>query len=60
LLNPVTLPLGQGIVESLARPTGNVTGFSNPDFPLIGKWLQILKDIAPSTTRVGMMTRIRV
>jgi putative ABC transport system substrate-binding protein len=49
-------PLGQGIVESLARPTGNVTGFSNPDFPLIGKWLQILKDIAPSTTRVGMMT----
>jgi putative ABC transport system substrate-binding protein len=49
-------PLGQGIVESLARPTGNVTGFSNPDFPLIGKLLQILKDIAPSTTRVGMMT----
>jgi putative ABC transport system substrate-binding protein len=48
-------PLGQGIVESLARPTGNVTGFANPDFPLIGKLLQILKDIAPSTTRVGMM-----
>ena len=49
-------PVGQGIVESLARPNGNVTGFSNPDFPLVGKWLQILKDIAPSTTRVGMMT----
>ena len=49
-------PLGQGIVESLARPTGNVTGFSNPDFLLIGKWLQILKDVAPSTTRVGMMS----
>jgi putative ABC transport system substrate-binding protein len=48
-------PLGQGIVESLARPTGNVTGFSNPDFPLVGKWLQILKDIAPSTARVGLM-----
>jgi ABC-type uncharacterized transport system substrate-binding protein len=49
-------PLGQGIVESLARPTGNVTGFSNPDFPLIAKLLQVLKDIAPSTTRVGLMT----
>jgi putative ABC transport system substrate-binding protein len=48
-------PIGQGIVESLARPTGNMTGFANYDFPLIGKWLQILKDIAPSTTQVGMM-----
>jgi len=48
-------PIGQGIVESLARPNGNVTGFSNPDFPLVGKWLQILKDIAPSVTRVGLM-----
>ena len=52
-------PIGQGIVESLARPNGNVTGFSNPDFPLVGKWLQILKDVAPSTTRVGMMTSTR-
>ena len=41
-------PVGQGIVESLARPTGNVTGFSNFDFPLVCKWLQILKEIAPS------------
>jgi putative ABC transport system substrate-binding protein len=48
-------PLGQGIVDSLARPTGNVTGFSTLEFPLIGKWLQVLKDIAPSTTRVGLM-----
>jgi putative ABC transport system substrate-binding protein len=48
-------PIGQGIVESLARPNGNLTGFSNPDFPLLGKWLQILKDIAPSLTRVGLM-----
>jgi ABC-type uncharacterized transport system substrate-binding protein len=51
----VSDPIGQGIVESLARPNGNVTGFSNPDFPLVGKWLQILKDIAPSVTRVGLM-----
>jgi putative ABC transport system substrate-binding protein len=48
-------PVGQGIVESLARPSGNVTGFSAIDFPLIGKWLQILKDIAPPLNRVGMM-----
>ena len=35
----VSDPLGQGIVQSLARPTGNVTGFSNLEFTLIGKWL---------------------
>jgi len=51
----VSDPIGQGIVESLARPNGNVTGFSNPDFTLVGKWLQILKDIAPSVTRIGLM-----
>jgi putative ABC transport system substrate-binding protein len=48
-------PIGQGIVKSLAHPDGNITGFSNPDFALLGKWLQILKDIAPSLTRVGLM-----
>ena len=52
-------PIGQGVVESLARPNGNVTGFSNPDFALVGKWLQILKDIAPATTRVGLMLSAR-
>jgi putative tryptophan/tyrosine transport system substrate-binding protein len=51
----VSDPLGLGIVDSLARPAGNVTGFSNPDFPLLGKWLQILKDIVPSVTRIGLM-----
>jgi putative ABC transport system substrate-binding protein len=51
----VSDPVSQGIVESLARPNGNITGFSNPDFPFLGKWLQILKDIAPSMTRVGLM-----
>jgi putative ABC transport system substrate-binding protein len=48
-------PIGQGIVDNLARPGGNITGFSNPDFPLLGKWMQLLKDIAPSLTRVGLM-----
>ena len=51
----VSDPLGQGVVESLARPTGNITGFSNLEFSLIGKYLQILREIAPSTTRVAVM-----
>jgi putative tryptophan/tyrosine transport system substrate-binding protein len=54
----VSDPIGQGIVESLARPTGNVTGFSNLEFSLIGKWLQILKEIAPGITRVAVMISI--
>jgi putative ABC transport system substrate-binding protein len=51
----VSDPLGQGIVESLARPTGNVTGFSNLEFSLMGKWLQMLKEIAPGVARVAVM-----
>jgi putative ABC transport system substrate-binding protein len=39
-------PLGQGFVDSLSRPGGNVTGFSYIDFPMIGKWLEMLKEIA--------------
>ena len=49
------IPSPKAFVESLARPNGNLTGFSNPELPLMGKWLQILKDIAPSVTRVGLM-----
>jgi putative ABC transport system substrate-binding protein len=48
-------PVAQGIVDSLAKPNGNATGFSNPDFSLLGKQLQILKDIVPSVARVGLM-----
>jgi putative tryptophan/tyrosine transport system substrate-binding protein len=51
----VSDPLGRGIVKSIARPTGNVTGFSNLEFSLIGKYLQILKEIAPITKRVAVM-----
>ena len=39
----VSDPLGQGLVRSLSRPTGNATGFSNLEFSLMGKWLQILQ-----------------
>ena len=48
----VSDPLGQGFVESLARPGGNITGFTAYDAPLMGKWVQLLKEIAPSVTRV--------
>src|SRR5262249_41384721 len=46
-------PVGAGFVESLARPGGNATGFSIFDYSLGGKWLEVLKQIAPGVTRVG-------
>ena len=45
-------PVGQGFVATLPRPGGNITGFSFIDFPLIGKWLERLKEIAPGIRRV--------
>ena len=51
----VSDPVGQGVVSTLARPSGNITGFSNMEFSLVGKWLQTLKEIAPNVKRVAMM-----
>ena len=48
-------PVGAGFVESLARPGGNVTGFSLFDYGLSGKWLELLKEIAPGVMRVGVL-----
>ncbi len=48
-------PIGDGIVASLSRPGGNITGFSSYNAPIAGKWLQLLKDISPSITRVGII-----
>jgi putative ABC transport system substrate-binding protein len=48
-------PVGLGFVQSLARPGGNITGFSSFDGPMIGKWLQLLKEVAPSITRVAII-----
>jgi putative tryptophan/tyrosine transport system substrate-binding protein len=48
-------PVGQGFVESLARPGGNITGFSAADAPMMGKWVQLLKEIAPRVTRVAVI-----
>jgi putative ABC transport system substrate-binding protein len=43
----VTDPVGQGFVQSLTRPGGNITGFSNYDAPMAGKWLSMLTQILP-------------
>jgi putative tryptophan/tyrosine transport system substrate-binding protein len=51
----VSDPVGDGIVESFARPGGNVTGFSNVEASMSGKWLEILKELAPAVTRVGFL-----
>lgn len=51
----VSDPIGSGFVESLARPGGNITGFVNLESSLVAKWLQLLKEIAPRVTRVGVM-----
>jgi putative tryptophan/tyrosine transport system substrate-binding protein len=47
-------PVGAGYVDSLARPGGNVTGFSNFEYTIGGKWLELLKEIAPRVTRVAV------
>ena len=48
-------PVGLGFVQSLARPGGNITGFSAFDAAMMGKWLQLLKEIAPGVTRVAVI-----
>jgi putative ABC transport system substrate-binding protein len=48
-------PVGAGYVESLARPGGNLTGFSLFDYGLSGKWLELLKEIAPGITRAAVL-----
>jgi putative ABC transport system substrate-binding protein len=48
-------PVGAGIVASLARPGGNVTGFTQFEYGLSGKWAELLKEIAPGTKRVGVL-----
>jgi ABC-type uncharacterized transport system substrate-binding protein len=51
----VSDPIAQGVVDNLARPTGNLTGFSNLEESLMGKWLQILKEAAPGLRRAVLM-----
>jgi putative ABC transport system substrate-binding protein len=51
----VSDPVGMGLVQSLAHPGGNATGFMLFEFSLAGKWLELLKEIAPRTTTVGII-----
>src|SRR3974390_240521 len=48
-------PVGAGLVDSLARPGGNVTGFVTTEYSFGGKWLELLKQIAPGVTRVAVL-----
>ena len=48
-------PVGDGFVASLARPGGSVTGFTNFEFSMASKWLEILKQLAPKMTRVALL-----
>jgi putative ABC transport system substrate-binding protein len=51
----VSDPVGAGLVDTLARPGGNVTGFMNFEYSLSGKWLELLKQIAPDVTRAAVI-----
>src|SRR5262249_52255320 len=47
-------PVGAGLIASLARPGGNITGFTVAEFSTFGKLLEVLKEVAPHVTRVGV------
>ena len=51
----ITDPVGAGFVQSLARPGGNATGFTNFEYSMSGKWVELLKQIAPRATRVAVL-----
>ena len=51
----VTDPVGQGIVASLSQPGGNITGFTDYDGPMAGKWLDMLTQITPRVTTVSVL-----
>ena len=48
-------PVGSGLVPSLAKPDGNVTGFTAVEYAIVGKWLELLKEIAPGVERVALL-----
>jgi putative ABC transport system substrate-binding protein len=52
----VTDPVSLGVVQSLAHPGGNVTGFLSAEFSFSTKWLELLREIAPNVRRVGVLT----
>jgi putative ABC transport system substrate-binding protein len=48
-------PVGQGFVPSLAHPGGNITGFTLLEFEVVGKWMELLKEMAPQVTRARLL-----
>jgi putative ABC transport system substrate-binding protein len=48
-------PVGQGFVQSLAHPGGNITGFTLLEFEVVGKWMELLKEMAPQVTRARLL-----
>jgi len=56
----VTDPVGAGYVDSLARPGGNITGFTPVEFGFSAKWLGLLKEIAPRVTRVAVLRDLTI
>jgi putative ABC transport system substrate-binding protein len=54
----VSDPVGAGLVASLARPGGNITGFSLSEYGVSVKWLELLKEVAPNVTRTAVLTGV--
>ncbi|HJU12035.1 MAG TPA: ABC transporter substrate-binding protein [Candidatus Binataceae bacterium] len=54
----VSDPIAQRVVDNLAHPSGNLTGFSNLEQTLMGKWLQLLKEVAPGLKRAALMISV--
>jgi putative ABC transport system substrate-binding protein len=55
VFNSIADPVGSGFIDSLARPGGNATGFVLFDYALTAKWVELLKQIAPTVTRVAVL-----
>jgi putative ABC transport system substrate-binding protein len=55
VFNSISDPVGSGFIDSLARPGGNATGFVLFDYALTAKWVELLKQIAPTVTRVAVL-----
>ena len=51
----VSDPIGEGLIANLARPGGNITGFTSFEVQMGGKWLELLKEIAPNLRRIGLL-----
>jgi putative tryptophan/tyrosine transport system substrate-binding protein len=58
IFTATTDPVALGLVQSLARPGGNATGFTSAEFGMSAKWLELLKEISPDVSRVGVVEEL--